>query len=425
MTIALISTCLAYQTASAEFQSQDPRALGMGGVGTAAANSAQAHFYNPSLLANAKEGEKFNFEIPVTLRIADTDNLIDSIDDFADEDYFFVFSDSLIAINDAIDAFNDPTNPDPPTPDDLIALKDNMLNASINLRTGINSLSDKSLAINGNAGLMTSMPNRKISWTGYVNAWADIGAKLNIDPRDDTAMEEYIDFLNDLTFDNTLPDPVENLYSSVSLEAIQVTEVGVSLAIPYQINNYSFDVGVTPKYMAVKALSFTRSLEESENDSDVIDLNDSKDYNSFNFDIGLSKKLNQSWKSGVVIKNLIPQSFETPTGSEVSIKPAVRIGTSYQNNWVAVAADLDLTKNTSPASNQDSQYLAIGAEVDAWLAKVRLGYRSNLASSNNNTVSAGLGLYLFGLNIDAAVAAGEGETGPNDINAGIQVGLQW
>ncbi|MDH5257335.1 MAG: hypothetical protein OEX07_04990, partial [Gammaproteobacteria bacterium] len=102
-----------------------------------------------------------------------------------------------------------------------------------------------------------------------------------------------------------------------------------------------------------------------------------------------------------------------------------RIGTSYQNNWVTAGIDLDLTRNDSAVSGEESQYLALGAELDVWLAKLRLGYRANLASDNNNTVSAGLGLYLFGLNVDAAVAFGEGETGPNDINAGLQVGLQW
>ena len=130
---------------------------------------------------------------------------------------------------------------------------------------------------------------------------------------------------------------------------------------------------------------------------------------------------------GLVIKNLIPQSFKTPStsGSQIEISPAVRAGTSYQYRWATVAADLDLTTNTGPASGIDSQFLSVGAELDVWLAKIRLGYRANLATANNNTVSAGLGLYLFGLNIDAAAAFGEGAEGPNDINAGFQIGLQW
>ena len=423
--IAFISGCLLIQTANASFQAQDPRALGMGGVGTAAANSAQAHFYNPSLLANAREDEDFNFEIPVTLRAADPDNLVDSVSDFAAGEYFKKFNAALTAIDERLKTHD--TNPI--TPGELDTLRGNLVTTANGVRSGINSLSNKALAINGNGGLMTSVPNRDISWAAYVNLWADIGAKLNVDPRDDAEMGNYITALNDVTPGNILTalptSPIERLYSTVSFDAVQITELGISLAIPYQVNNYAFDIGLTPKYMAVKTYSFERTLEQSEQDDEVIDLTNSKDYNSFNLDIGLSRKLGENWKSGLIIKNLIPQSFETPTGSDASISPAVRIGTSYQNNWVTAGIDLDLTRNDSAVSGEESQYLALGAELDVWLAKLRLGYRANLASDNNNTVSSGLGLYLFGLNIDAAVAFGEGETGPNDINAGLQVGLQW
>ncbi|MDH3327507.1 MAG: conjugal transfer protein TraF [Gammaproteobacteria bacterium] len=424
--IALISGCLLMQTANASFQAQDPRALGMGGVGAAAANSAQAHFYNPSLLVNARESESFNFEIPATAGLTDPDNLLDSIDDFTTKKYIDSFSIALTSINEKIKQQIE--TPGSLQPSDLIIVRDNLIVASENLQTGINNLSNKSLIGNANLGLMTSSPNGKIGWAGYLNVWVDAGATLYVDPRDDAAITDYIGVikgLNSLTSlidigAGGLPDPVKSLYSKLTLDAVIVKEFGISLAIPYQLNNYSFDVGITPKYMSIQTYSYERTLEESEKNSEVFDFNNSMDYSSFNLDLGLSKKLTENWKSGLVIKNLIPQSFDTLGGSKITIDPAARIGTSYQNNWATVAADIDLTKNKSPIDEAESRYLALGTELDVWLVKLRLGYKTNLAVSNNNIISTGLGLYLFGLNIDAAVAAGK-----TDINAGLQVGLQW
>jgi len=256
--IALITSCLAFQSAYANNQAQDPRALGMGGVGTAAANSAQAQFYNPSLLVNARENEDFNFEIPVAVNIADPNDLSGDLSNFASENYISNFLDSLTEINNAI---NTPSTTS--TPQQLI---DNLISAAEGLQTGINSLSDKSLTAAGNAAIVASSPSGKIGWAGYFNAWGDAGAKFSLGKNDDLAMTQYINGLNGLA-SGTLPtslleNPVDNLDSSISFDAVVVQEFGISLAKPYAIKNYNFDVGITPKYMAIKAYGFEQSLQQ-------------------------------------------------------------------------------------------------------------------------------------------------------------------
>lgn len=429
ISITAISSCLLMQSAYADFSEKDPRALAMGGAVAAAANSAQAPLYNPSLLANAKADEDFNFEIPIAARIADPKDLANSVKDFSDGKYIANFTN-------AFDSFIAETQNSTINPANLITLQQNLVDASRSLQTGINTLSDKSIIFDTSISVLASGPNQKISWAVYGNQWTDIGAVLNVDGRDNQEMTNFINTVDALQFNdpnsvnnlvNTLLNPVDNFYSSLSINGIQVTEFGVSLAMPTQVNNYGFDVGITPKYMAIKTYDITRTLEESEKNSDVLDISNAKDYSSFNFDVGISKQLNANWKSGVAIKNLLPQSFDTPLGNSFDLKPAIRIGTSYQNNWVTAAVDVDVTKNTLPASGIQSQYIALGTELDVWLLKLRAGYKYDTVTSNN-IASLGLGIYLFGLNVDAAVASRDASVDTNelrDVSAALQVGIQW
>lgn len=418
----LFTTCFTMQSANAGFQAQDPRSLGMGGVGVAAANSAQAQFYNPSLLVSAKKNEDFNIEIPVTIRIADPTNLVDSLTDFAENSYLINFSRSL---DNAIAAINS---------NNVLALpglRDTLIETSKALQTGFNTLSGKSLVATGNRGLLVSQPSNSLGWAAYINNWADGGARIYLGSNDNQTMTDFITALSTLTITDPLLDPTGNLDTLLSMEAVIVQEFGVSLAIPYKLNNYNFNVGLTPKIMQIKAFRITQLLADIEESNGKLALDDSLSYTSFNMDFGISKQLDKNWTSGLMIKNIIPQSFKMPSNNngtkdkEAKISHEIRIGTSYQNNWATIAADLDITQNTGPASRAVSQYLAIGTELDIWLVKLRLGYRTNLASANNNTLSAGLGLYLFGLNIDAAVAGGEGKNGVNEINYAAQLGIQW
>jgi len=433
ISLALLSGCLAFQSAYADIQSQDPRALGMGGATTAAANSAQAHLYNPSLLVNAKKNEDFNFEIYGSGRVADPLNLQDTLADFSNQQYISTFTTSLEAFNTTL---TDPAIPITEKISTLPALIDTLTTAAENLQFGIQSLSAKSLTASANAGLMTSVPNGKIGWAVYFNGWADAGAKFNLGAGDNQTITDFIalpdQILTDLengktTSPDALLNPVNELDSTVTLDGVIVREFGVALASPYTLNNYTFDVGVTPKYMALQTFGFEQTLQQTEGESGQLDITDTQSYSAFNLDVGLSKQLNEYWKSGLIIKNLVPQRFKTPSksGSEIKINPAVRVGTSYRYRWATVAADFDLTQNIAPASGVESRYFSVGTELDLWLAKLRLGYRANLAAANNNTTSIGLGLYLLGLNIDAAAAVGQGQSGPNDVNAALQIGLQW
>ena len=125
------------------------------------------------------------------------------------------------------------------------------------------------------------------------------------------------------------------------------------------------------------------------------------------------------WQAGLVVKNLISKDFETANGGTVSISPMMRAGISHQTSWSKVAFDLDLTKNDPVAFEDSTQYAAIGAELDLFrFAQLRAGYRANLAASDQDVMTFGIGLSPFAVHLDIGLMAN-----PSDVEkeAGVAV----
>ena len=104
-TLVLFST----QAAAVPFQSIDPRSLGMGGVGVASGNAANAGFMNPALLSTAREDEDFSLELPILgARFSDPDSLMDEIDTYQDSNLEGNLTTAIDNFNAAVTAANVP-----------------------------------------------------------------------------------------------------------------------------------------------------------------------------------------------------------------------------------------------------------------------------------------------------------------------------
>lgn len=423
--ILLFSLNITPQDANATgFLPQDARAMAMGGAGVAVGNSRQAHYYNPSLLINAPADEDFNFEVDAAIRISDSDKLLQATKDiFEDKPY-----DRLNAASQAYDNTPTPTNAQ-----ELIDAIDVTLNS-------IRSVGNKSLTLDANAGVFTSVPNKKISWAVYFNAWANSGQQGNFKQADLDLLDGFQNIAEDYLANTPInPQTIqfneESLTSSYSVQGALVAEFGIALAMNQSINNYEFDLGITPKIQHVVTFGDELLFFEAENEENEFGTNpNTLETTTFNFDIGVSKKLSDNWKTGVVIKNLIPRSYDIKAvNQDAKIAPSTRIGVAYVSNWINAGIDLDLTENDDIASHTSTQFLALGLEADVWLLKLRGGYRHNFASSGGSGPSVGLGLYLLGLNVDLAVASNtikpedfsEDSTAVNNINASAQLGFNW
>ena len=82
---------------------------------------------------------------------------------------------------------------------------------------------------------------------------------------------------------------------------------------------------------------------------------------------------------------------------------------------------LDLTRNEPVGFEMPSRFIGVGAELDIRLLKLRLGYQRDLTGNYKGMPSLGLGFSIFGVHLDAAVAA----RGKDEAVASAQLGFRY
>ena len=418
-TVCGILFAAAGSAAAAPFSSFEPRSFGMGGTGVASGTSANAGFFNPSLLATAHEEEDFSLEFPIIgARIADPDEFIDAVDNFDNGNYIQEVDDAVAAVNTAIAGAD---------PGALTAAVDSLDRTTNNLVAGLQALSNKALIGEAEAGLMIGIPSKKYGASLYVRGWVVGGAQATFDT-DDLATLNALDSLasGKSLGDTAIPDANTTIQSSVDVRFAAITEVGLSLAREFNIGGHDVAIGITPKYVSIETYDFRFADVASDStatslDAADVDLDQGKlDDSGVDLDIGIAKDFGNGWKGGLVLKNLIGQEFKTVRGNLFEIKPQYRAGVSHQTEWITVAFDLDLIENdpiikdsvTGLGFDKETQYAAIGFELDIWdTLQFRGGYRHNMSDSDTSIATAGVGFSPFGVHVDVAAAGNADEVG--------------
>jgi hypothetical protein len=202
----------------------------------------------------------------------------------------------------------------------------------------------------------------------------------------------------------------EALTSYVEIVGVTINEFGVSLAKQFDIKGQTISFGIKPKIQMLGVAHKRILLGEADDlsiDSDELIQDDTTLKLTANIDFGVAKEFDYygKVKLGFVIKNLIPQTFDSPIDDsdlKFKISPQARIGISHHTKYSTVAMDLDLTNNESiaPGFGTPTRMFSIGVEGDlfGW-AQLRLGYRANLSSldSENSYLSMGAGFAPFGV----------------------------
>ncbi len=404
---------LAMQDAGAvSFGSFDPRSMAMGGTGVASGTSANASFFNPALLAIGREGEDFSLEFPVLgARVADPDEMVNSLDDFQSADYINAFSN-------AVDQWNSAT-----TVGELSTAKDAVVATGRALVGGLGTLSNKAVDGELHVGAVLGVPSKRFGASLYINARAMGGALLEITQSDVNKVNAVIDGLeaNDpsgvVDSNGDIIDPTDNMTSSVQGRGVVLSEVGVSLAREFSFGGQGVAIGITPKMVQAKTFDYRLDVETADLSIDEGE----KEYTDFNFDVGIAHRYANGWTTGLVAKNLIPQEYQTILGNTINLDPQYRLGLAYEWKSLTIATDLDLVENDPAGLDGASQYWAVGAEWNGWdTLQLRLGYRHNISDSDTSTASLGVGLSPFGVHIDIAAMGNSDEVG-----AGLQLGFRF
>lgn len=419
------------------FNSFDPRTMSMGGTGVAVASAGTAPLFNPALLATTAEEDDFALNLLGGARAYDPDDVIDAIDDFQDANYVDNLDNSIFL------AENNPNDPN--------AYR-SVATDTRSLSSGLTTVSDKPLQGEVGAGLVIGIPSRSLGVAFSATGWSAFGGVANY--RDEGTLNDlagdidtWAQCLEDnqaalgscdptvlnLTYVVTDPadprgnvgdvlfDPNNDLASTVDIRGVLLMEYALAFSREVVAGDQTFSVGLTPKYVQATTFEYTMDVDTADTD-DLTDEKYRKEYTNFNMDVGLAKDYANGWRTGFVIKNLVPQTYETVEGNEIDLNPMARLGVSHENDWSTVAVDLDLTENEPAGLEEDkSRYLAVGAELNAFdWAQIRVGYRADLNNSDRNIPSAGLGLSPFGVHLDVAVA----QNG-NEMGASAQLGFRF
>lgn len=223
------------------------------------------------------------------------------------------------------------------------------------------------------------------------------------------------------------------LDSTVHMVGAVIGDVGLTISRVFNIANKDIAIGVTPKLQAVTIFDYVFELDGKDENGNEVEFDEDAfsdntvDYTEFNMDIGAAHKfgVDSQWQAGLVIKNLLSKDFESANGATVSISPMVRAGISHKTNWTKVAFDLDITENDPIAFEDATQYAAIGAEFNILrLLQLRAGYRANLAATDQDVVTAGIGFSPFAIRMDLGVMA---NTSDPEKEAGIafELGVEF
>lgn len=404
-----LAISLSIATTSALASPQAPmsaRSFAMGGTGVAVAHPSAAPLANPAMMAAPQHdwADDFGLMLPsVNARFADEEEVVDQIDDIQD---------TIDELEQSINSLNQGSAQD---------------NAG-KLREQLQNFDRDTVRVNAGLGLAVALPGPSLSVGVMANGNLTATVRGEYSENDDArlaAVEAGI-----LT-----PGITDELESRGSILASAVAEVGLSFARSFELNNgEQLQLGITPKYIELRTFQHTERV--SRFDDDDFDGDEFEtDKSGFNLDIGAAYAFgeNREWNAGIVARNLIPMELDSAQarGEEkrtLELNPMVTAAIAHKSDYHVVTAELDLTKKKAFGFEDDTQWLAVGAEFDAWrYAQLRAGIRHNLASNSDNDgieedtqFTAGLGLNVLGARLDIGALYSSA-----DVGAAIELGTSF
>ena len=442
------STVLPGSVFAQPFTTLDARSMAMGDTGVASAQPGTAGLFNPALLRTGSNMDSIHIIVPNlgVSAFADSDAM-DAATDIEDEDY-------LNAIEDAISAMENSVNDS-----QFVAAKRDFTTNSRELNGLLDDLSEQPFRLNGAAFAAVSKPGKNLGVSVFVNANATIETSPRISGCDNQLLDDYLTFFESVNSqaelalaaadpirnqagcddapivniaDSSINDPTDDLTSDVLIAGVTLTEVGVALSKEVLIFGKDFSLGITPKLQSITSYYAVPTVQDLENNNYDLgnELEDSETTDQdFNVDLGLATTfLNDRITLGLVFKNLIANSYSTKPSSnsgqtvDFDVDTQTRLGLAWDAPaGLTFAADLDLTKNKPYFLGEDTQFLGAGVEWNlANIVRLRGGLRTNLADSDDQVFTAGVGFNIIAVHFDLAAQVSD-----NNAGGALQIGMAF
>jgi hypothetical protein len=365
----------------------DARTLGMGGTSTANATLANAAWANPSMLTRQPLKDDFALLIGVGAFVRDDEGLVGDVKDFQDADE---------RREDALDQ----------VPPDL----DGVEEAKGDMRSIVKGIDGKIIA--PEASLLVAMGIAFDSFSMAISARTDLIAGGTV-----------TDISCDITQPGCKPNEIlSEDFNIMNIEGVQATEFGVSFAKDFELNGRRVSVGIKPKVVQLRAFTFSESiLTVGVEGKEILDKDNKADLGSLaTVDLGFAYDLTDSVLLGLNIRNLITNRYDLD-GQTLNFDTEWEIGVAYNNSFMTLAMDYDLTINSPLLANEaftalNRQDLKVGAEFRAGrYVMLRLGAMQNVApgipdGAEEIRYTAGIGFWL-GFNLDIAAVVNKHTAG--------------
>ncbi len=403
-----IAFCTSATPAFAGAQSfNTARSLAMGGTGVAVAHPATANSANPAMLAagHHNRADDFGLILPsVNARFADGEKTVDQVD----------------AIQKTIDQINSAG-----TVSEARA-------GAASLQQQLRAIDRDTARADAGVGLSLAVPSPAVAVGVFTNGNLRATVQGQYDPSDDALLQ---------TIAAGSPPPPNfgnSLKSRARVLASAVAEVGVSLAHSYPLSGAgNLQLGLSPKYVQLRTFQYTETVSGFDKNS----FNSSENQTSkggFNLDLGAAYAFGESgqWNAGIAVKNIIPMKLDSAAsrpllGEKVrtlKLDPQVTVGLAHAGQFHVITAEVQLNRNRAFGYEGDTQWLALGAEFDAFrYAQLRIGARQNLANNDgsrgiqeSSQLTFGIGVSPFGVRLDLAGLVSNTDTG-----AAIELGAAF
>jgi len=249
--------------------------------------------------------------------------------------------------------------------------------------------------------------------------------------------------------------------SALTLKGASVVEIGVGYGRLFPYVQWipllkGLKVGANVKYLVGIVGFIEQKLLTGEAETDIGNISKefdkySKQSTAIGIDLGLLWDKRKTYRTsvGLLARNINTPKLKQPDvaiqageGDYYKLEPQLRAGVAFYPlkgflGWL-LAADIDLTKNSTPVSGYDSQLLSVGTEVNlggrTWFnISARAGAMKNLAEAESKlTFTGGLGLNFLHLVLDLAAAVtptttriAGGDKIPSSVSAALTLSVNF
>ncbi len=361
---------------------------------------------NPALLTKFDNDDDIFFSLNIGVMASDkygvvdtTKEISDNLDNLANDINGIQWQN--LQSQDQVKSYSDDLNQQV---DDIIADFKKIDNKVVRVRNGLN--------------FQMIIPNQYLSFGLFTNQYGRIAGTLEYSEGDKKILNDAISSAN---------LNLNDLASATTTLGYSIAEAGVMAAYPaFKHANYDFSIGSKIKYQRID-LYYNRGKISEFNDDDFEISNDENITNKSgsNIDLGLylAWGAERQWHVALVSSNLLKQTVHhVAQDITFTLKNSTVFGLSYQNSWLSLATEIDLTDRAQFAALAPSKYAGVGAEFRFYEhIQFRLGYRTDLNGIDDDIYTAGIGISPWTVfAIDIAAFTGDNDT----IGAALQLSLK-